>query len=122
MPNGYAWPEAIVIAWQTPAAQAPPSHEWPQRPQLLASLWGSTQLPPQIVLVQVHVPLAQLGVGSAHGLLEDHVPSLWQVSTACPAHCVCEGAQTPLQSPLTHVWFVQATGASHCPVSSQVSA
>jgi hypothetical protein len=35
-------------------------------------------------------------------------------------HMVAPGAHVPVQAPLTHAMFVQATGLPHCPDESQV--
>jgi hypothetical protein len=34
---------------------------------------------------------------------------------------VCPWAQTPLQTPLTHVWFMHMTALPHCPCALQVA-
>src|SRR6185437_7545857 len=43
-----------------------------------------------------------------------------QVCTPLPLHFVWPGAQTPVHTPLMHVWFVQAAGEPHVPVALQV--
>lgn len=42
-------------------------------------------------------------------------PWLLQVWGMVPEQLVAPGAQTPVQTPLTHAWLVQATGAPHVP-------
>jgi hypothetical protein len=51
-----------------------------------------------------HVLLLQ-----ADELVQD--PFVLQVCGVLPAHCVWLGAQDPVHDPLTHVVFVQGTGA-----------
>jgi len=47
-------------------------------------------------------------------------PWLLHVCGVVPEHWVAPGEQLPVQSPLTHAWFVHACAAPHAPVESQV--
>jgi hypothetical protein len=61
----------------------------------------------------MHVPATHVPFGP-HVWVS--VPQLPQVTMRV---CPCE--QTPMQTPVTHVWFMHATGLPHCPLASQVS-
>lgn len=47
-------------------------------------------------------------------------PLAVHVATLLPWHSVWAGAQTPVQTPPTQVWFTQATAAPHVPAALQV--
>ena len=49
-----------------------------------------------------------------------HCPVARHVRTAFAEHCVAPGAQTPVQAPLAHAWFVQAAAAPHVPSARHV--
>jgi hypothetical protein len=44
-----------------------------------------------------------------------------QVSTPLPEHVVAPGVQVPVQAPVTHAEFEQATAVPHAPVESHVT-
>jgi hypothetical protein len=50
-----------------------------------------------------------------------HWPAALHVSTPFDWHCTLMATQTPVQTPLTHVAFVQAIAEPHMPVAPQVS-
>jgi hypothetical protein len=57
----------------------------------------------------VQSPLTHVLLLQADELVQD--PFVLQVCGVLPAHCVWLGAQDPVHDPLTHVVFVQGTGA-----------
>ena len=87
-PPGHA--TAPVPHVQTPAAQEPPAQFFPQPPQLLVSLVGSTQLPAHAIFGVVHVigvslPPPSVGVVSLPPAVSVAVPSPRAVSVAVPS-------------------------------------
>jgi hypothetical protein len=70
----------------------------------------------------VHVPLHRPDVHvPVHGDAIPHWPVWSQVCTPLPWHVVWVGAQTPVQTPPTHVWFSHATVDPHVPVAPHFS-
>ncbi len=67
----------------------------------------------------MHVPPEHAGDAFAgaevHATGEPHAPPAAHVSTPEPEHVVCEGAHTPEQAPLAHVWFTHAEAALQAP-------
>jgi hypothetical protein len=72
----------------------------------------------QAVPEQVAVALATPVV---HADADPNVPLAWQLSMLLPEQVVWPGAQTPVQAPVTHVWFEHAVAELHAPLAWQVS-
>jgi hypothetical protein len=73
-------------------------------------------VPLHIVAVQVQLPPEQFGVGWAQAVWFCQVPVALQVSGTLPLQFTCPGAHTPLQRPITQVWFTHALGVLHWPI------
>lgn len=76
---------------------------------------------PHCVSRQVHEPFWQSGLGWAQVASFVHVPAALHASGVVPLHWVCAGAQTPEQTPATHVSFLleHETGLPHVPLLVQ---
>jgi hypothetical protein len=93
-----------AVVWTPPAHDAPHGVPGTQAPP---------QLPPSVPTPPTHA--------SAQVVAAPHCPSAPQVATCVSlVHSVAPGAHTPVQTPPTHVWFVQeAPFDCQLPVASQ---
>ena len=59
--------------------------------------------------------LTHVGVAPEHVDCVSQLPLASQDWIAEPRHCVCPGAQPPVHTPATHVWFSHAAPLVHVP-------